>query len=503
MFDAKYFSGRDNALEVAMRAEQRGQKLRYWIGGGYAIPVIFLLISAVVVGMNVQVVRRESERLATSNDISEKINDLGFEAQSLSRSTRGYMLDPDPVSLGTYNSAKQGLETIKAELNTLITNDQQRENFTELERILKQLIEINDSLVVLAQQGQVPEAIARWRQDKGRDVVESAVQALEQMKTLEQSLVTESQVAQSTALDRLMATLVGATLLSALLSAATGTWLITSITRQITNTASIVASASAEIAATIEEQERTAAQQAASVNETTTTMDELSASSRQSAEQAQAAASGAQNVLDLSEQGTQAVEKTLEGMGNLKVKVAAIAEQILHLSEQTSQIGNISGLVSDLANQTNMLALNAAVEAVRAGEHGRGFAVVAGEIRKLADQSKRSAERINALVGDVQSAINSTVMVTDEGTKTVEDGVMIARNTADTFANMASSLDNVAISSQQISLNAKQQAIAIQQVVDAMTSLNSAAKEMASGISQVKVGTQNLNQATVTLKSIM
>ncbi len=503
MFDAKYLSGKDNALEAAMKAEQRGQKLRYWIGGGYAIPVVLLLISAIVVGFNVQVVRRESERLAGSNDIFEKINDLGFESQSLSRATRGYMLDPDPVSLNSYDNAKQAVEELKEELDALIENEQQRENFIELEQTLQQLIQINDGLVNLVRQGRAADAIAQWKQEKGRDVVESAIQSLEQMKTLEQGLVTNSQLAQSTALDRLMATLIGATLLSAILSAISGTWLISSITRQITNTASIVASASAEIAATIEEQERTAAQQAASVNETTTTMDELSASSRQSAEQAQSAAAGAQNVLDLSEQGTQAVEKTLEGMGNLKVKVAAIAEQILHLSEQTSQIGNISGLVSDLANQTNMLALNAAVEAVRAGEHGRGFAVVAGEIRKLADQSKRSAERINALVGDVQSAINSTVMVTDEGTKTVEDGVMIARNTSDTFANMASSLDNVAISSQQISLNAKQQAIAIQQVVDAMTSLNSAAKEMASGISQVKVGTQNLNQATITLKSIM
>lgn len=66
-------------------------------------------------------------------------------------------------------------------------------------------------------------------------------------------------------------------------------------------------------------------------------------------------------------------------------------------------------LVSELANQTNMLTLNAAFEAVRAGEHGKGFGIVASEIWKLAHQSKKSAERINALVQDIQRATNSTV----------------------------------------------------------------------------------------------
>jgi len=124
-----------------------------------------------------------------------------------------------------------------------------------------------------------------------------------------------------------------------------------------------------------------------------------------------------------------------------------------------------------------MLALNAAVEAVRAREYGRGFAVVAAEIRKLADESKKSAEKINALVNDVQGAISTTIIVTDDGTKTVETGVKIAQGTAETFADMTPGINNVVIGSQQISLNAKQQAIAIAQVMEAMNALNGAAQE--------------------------
>ncbi|CCQ57920.1 Methyl-accepting chemotaxis protein [Crocosphaera watsonii WH 0005] len=232
-------------------------------------------------------------------------------------------------------------------------------------------------------------------------------------------------------------------------------------------------------------------------------MDELGASSRQSTEQADAAASAAQEVLKLTDSGNHAVQETLEGMEDLQKKVAAIAEQTMRLSEQTNQIGNISQVVTDLANQTNMLALNAAVEAVRAGEQGKGFSVVATEIRKLADQSKQSAERIGGLVSDIQNAINVTVMVTDEGTKTVRSEMEIAQRTAQTFSSVAESINNVVINNQQISLNIRQQNKAVQQVLEAMSSINQGAQETASGLNQTKVGTKQLNEASVELLAII
>ncbi len=274
-------------------------------------------------------------------------------------------------------------------------------------------------------------------------------------------------------------------------------------TKLIQGIASSIASSSTEIAATVEEQERTVSQQASSVNQTTTTMDELGASSRQSAEQAEASASGASQALNLAEDGTQAVQQTLKGMTTLKDQVNEIALAIIRLSEQTGQIGSVSSLVGDLANQTNMLALNAAVEAARAGEHGKGFGVVATEIRKLADQSKKSSEKISTLVGDIQSAINKTVMVTDEGTKKVDQGLELAQKTAETFTGVADSVNNVFLNSQQISLSAKQQAIAIQQIVTAMNSINLGAKESATGITQVKSSAQQLKDAAQKLKAVV
>ena len=264
-----------------------------------------------------------------------------------------------------------------------------------------------------------------------------------------------------------------------------------------------ISTSSQEMATTVVEQERVASQQAASVNETTATMEELEASSRHAAEQANAAVEAAKHAFKASEAGTQAVDKGLEGMVVLEQKVGAIAEQIITLSDQANQINSISQLMIDFATQTNMLALNSSVEAVRAGEHGRGFAVVADEIRKLADQSQKSADKISTLVADIQQSINKTVMVTEEGTKTVKVGMEIAKQTDEAFGEVKDSVNQVVQNNQQISLNLRQQVDAIAQVVDAMEVINRGAKETASGLNQTKAGTEQLNEAALDLKQIM
>lgn len=263
-----------------------------------------------------------------------------------------------------------------------------------------------------------------------------------------------------------------------------------------------IVSSAAEIASTVEQQERIAAEQASSVRETTSTMEELSASSQATVQQSEEAVAGARQALSLTEGGTKAVRLTMRGMSELQQKVGAIASSSGRLSEQASQIGNFSATVSELASKTHMLALNAAVEAVRAGEYGKGFAVVAAEIRKLADESQKSAEKIKALVAEIQTAIDLTVAATQEGTKTVQQGVKIAQKTAEAFRGVAAANNQVVVNNQQIALSAQQQAVAIDQVVSAMNVLNVGAQQTASGITQTRVGTEKLNEAALHLKRL-
>jgi len=179
--------------------------------------------------------------------------------------------------------------------------------------------------------------------------------------------------------------LVSAVLVRALLGIAIAllaAFLISSgIAKTISDPVNAIASSSTEIAATVEHQERTATQQSSYVHQTTIIMDELGAASQQSAKLAQAGAESGPQALKSTERATLAVEQTLESMIILKENLKAIAQQIMRLNEQTNQMGNISSVVTNLANQTNMLALNAAVEAVRAGENAKGFNVLATAIR--------------------------------------------------------------------------------------------------------------------------
>ncbi len=276
-----------------------------------------------------------------------------------------------------------------------------------------------------------------------------------------------------------------------------------SVLTTIREAVAAIAATSNQMAATITEHEKVASQQAASVNETTSTMNELDVTFSQTASKVGETANSANKASEIAEDGAKTVKIAMNTMAVLKDKVAQIADQILKLSEQTSQIGSITGLVSDLANQTNLLALNAAVEAARAGEHGKGFAVVASEIRKLADQSKKSADKINTLVADIQKATNSTVMATEEGTKNVELSMTSSRQTAESFNEIATFISNTFDVSQQTVFTVKQQVAAVKQVVEAMNAINLGVKETASGLSQTRVGVQKLNDTASALKALV
>ncbi len=264
----------------------------------------------------------------------------------------------------------------------------------------------------------------------------------------------------------------------------------------------MIASSATEIATTIEEQERISNQQASSVNETTTTIDQLGVSSKQSAYQAQLGADIANQMLDLVQKGNAVIGETIEQMETLQNKVLLISDQVRFLSDQTTQITGITTLVSDLANQTNMLALNAAVEAVRAGENGKGFAVVASEIRKLADASKQSAEKINTLIREIQTSINSTMKMSETGSKTLTQSMNLSQQSLGAFNSVYMGINDIVLQMEQISVNSKQQAKAIDQIVIAMNHINSGAKENVKGIGQAKLGAEQLRKAAHGLQSL-
>jgi methyl-accepting chemotaxis protein len=440
--------------------------------------------------------------------VQEKLRQIEKDLVDAETGQRGYLVTGATNYLEPFDSGQKAFQLHIGELKKLVSDNSTQVTRAEaVEQTAKQKFSELEETINLKKAGKEKDAVALVLTNKGKQIMDDMRAKLNVMYQEEQRLLAERTKASTQV--QVLSSIVGWGGLIICIGAGlfvsyyVANYIARLIIGPITDAAKAVASSSAGIADTVEKQERSVLDQTNSVNETTSIIEELGIFALQSAEQAESAAGGAKQALSLAEGGTQTVGRTIEGISGLRDQVTAIANQIIRLSEQTAQISTVSDLVADLANQTNMLALNAGVEAARAGEQGKGFAVVAGEVRKLADQSKKSAERINSLVNEVQAAINSTVMVTDEGTKKATVGIELAEETGEVFASIANSVNHVFLNTQQISQSAKHQAVSVQQVVAAMNVINLGAKETAAGITQVKDATNDLNRAAQNLEAVV
>jgi methyl-accepting chemotaxis protein len=218
-------------------------------------------------------------------------------------------------------------------------------------------------------------------------------------------------------------------------------------------------------------------EQAASISQITSTIDQFKTISADFADRAQVVVDQVKSTRHVSENGQQAVTDTLKAINQIREKVNYIADSINSLTQQTQQIGEITTTVNAIASQSNLLALNASIEAIRAGESGQGFAVVATEIRNLARQSKQAIAQINLILEDIQRAANAAVSATNEGNAQVKSGVAQTRQAGATIEQLNASVIKNADTAQQIVDNMQQQNSGISQIASAMQNINQAAQK--------------------------
>lgn len=136
----------------------------------------------------------------------------------------------------------------------------------------------------------------------------------------------------------------------------------------------------------------------------------------------------ARHAVEVAHKGGAAVRRTIEGMNTIRETIQDTSKRIKRLGESSQEIGNIVGLIEEIAEQTNILALNASIEASRAGEASRGFAVVADEVQRLAERSTDATREIEALVRTIQSDTNEAVVSMERSTTDVVGGALLAEN---------------------------------------------------------------------------
>lgn len=266
---------------------------------------------------------------------------------------------------------------------------------------------------------------------------------------------------------------------------------VRSLTRQIGSAVQKVQSSSAELQAVASQQASSSKEQSSAITEVATTLSELLATSRQIAESSVRVSQIAGQAAAAARTGDDTVEKSQQAMGNIARQVDSIVSHMLELGKKSQHIGAVVDIVSELAEQTNILAINATIEAAGAGESGKRFAVVADEIRKLAERVAGSTKEIRLLIDDVRGAVNTTVMATETGSKSVDVGTRHFAEVASSFKQLAGLAATTTEAAREIELSTKQQASAVEQVNMAIGNVTQTTRETeASSVQTFQTATQ-------------
>jgi len=199
---------------------------------------------------------------------------------------------------------------------------------------------------------------------------------------------------------------------------------LVAIVAQVRSGTDTIATASAEISAGNMDLSSRTEQQAGSLGTTASTVEQLTGTVRQNADNARQASQLSIAASEIATQGGAVVDQVVQTMGAI--------------NDSSKKIVDIISVIDGIAFQTNILALNAAVEAARAGEQGRGFAVVAGEVRTLAQRSAAAAKEIKALIVDSVSKVEDGTKLVDQAGMTMSEVVDSIRKVSDIVAEIAS-----------------------------------------------------------------
>src|SRR6266581_4083537 len=216
------------------------------------------------------------------------------------------------------------------------------------------------------------------------------------------------------------------------------------------------------------------------------TMESLTRSMRQVAENAEASASSADLALESAEKGEHAVRASLSGMQRIRGEVQGISKKVKSLADRSLEISEIVNTIEDISSQTNLLALNAAIEAAGAGEAGLRFAVVAEEVRKLAERSGKAAKDIVVLIKTIQTETQEAVIAMEDGTKEVESGYRTAVQTGESLRDIGDISKKSAELAQDISLATQQQVRGVESVAVAVQSIAGVAVQTEKGVVEAR-----------------
>jgi methyl-accepting chemotaxis protein len=276
-----------------------------------------------------------------------------------------------------------------------------------------------------------------------------------------------------------------------------------SITKPIASIINRLQSSSSELEAVSKQQSTASTEQTTATAEVSNTSQELVATAKQIVSNTQKVTETAETTLSSGQSGSKAVDNAQNGMGKTKKQVQLIAQHMLELGNKSQRIGMILEIINELSEQTNLLSLNATIEAAGAGDAGKRFAVVADEVRKLAERSVESTKEIKNLITDIQQTANTTIMVTEDGTKAVDEGFNLFGVVTETIGEIVNQAESTSSAAREIELISRQQTTSVEQVSAALNDINQSAKQTEDSANQTLTTVKELVNVATELNKII
>lgn len=243
-----------------------------------------------------------------------------------------------------------------------------------------------------------------------------------------------------------------------------------------------------------------------SSNESARAMEETATGVQRIAEATQTLHSSSIDASDTASHGGEIISHAKKQMEVINSSTNTVNELVLKLAKQTEEIGNITKVITDITEQTNLLALNAAIEAARAGEHGKGFAVVADEVRKLAEESKNSANSIVALTMEIKSDTENVEKAVSSSLVSVKDGVNIIGEAGESFTaivraveQMTTQIEEISATSEQISASAEEVTASVNEISNGSASAAASIEMIAAAMEEQSATMEQVNGVAISL----
>ncbi|MEK4627052.1 MAG: methyl-accepting chemotaxis protein [Solibacillus sp.] len=264
---------------------------------------------------------------------------------------------------------------------------------------------------------------------------------------------------------------------------------LNSSANQLLENSQVISKETEEIKQLVHNTAQTSRSMSIGASESVAAVDETSSGIQQIAQSTQELHNGALLLTKSANTGVEVVEEAKNQMESIYQATETIAVLTDTLIKQSEQISFITQAITDIADQTNLLALNAAIEAARAGEQGKGFAVVADEVRKLAEQSKQSANQIVNLTETIQADSKNVGQAVVDSLESAKQGVVVIDRAGMSFHSMSENVYSMTERVEQIAATAQQIAASSEEVAAVITEISYGAGKTTENVNEIAAAT--------------